>query len=148
MATDKEYEFYEDLESLLQLDFDAIEAYEAAINRIDNQSYKSRLREFKEDHQNHIKDTAPFLKKVGHTPPSGPGVKSLLTQGKVVLANIIGDAGILKAMRSNEEETNRAYEKINSYEDLPADLKKILQKGLADERKHKNWIEKELENLK
>lgn len=148
MTPDKEFEFYEHLESLLQLDYDAIEAYEAAINRMENQSYKLKLQEFKKDHENHIKDTSPFLKKAGHKPPTGPGVKSLLTQGKVVLANIIGEAGILKAMRSNEEETNLAYEQINGYPDLPVELKKTLQKGLADERKHKSWIEKELENLK
>ena len=36
--------------------------------------------------------------------------KSYLTQGKVILANLIGDLTILRAMRSNEIDTNTAYE--------------------------------------
>lgn len=147
MATEQDEEFVQDLISLIQLDYDAIEAYEAAINRLQTSQYKEKLTEFKEDHQSHIKNLSPFVKGVGHGAPTGPGMKSLLTQGKVVLANIVGEVGVLKAMKSNELETNKAYQKINDYRNIPSHLKDSLRKGYEDEKKHLNWIEKELERL-
>ena len=73
-------------------------------------------------------------------------MKSLLTQGKVVLANLFGDEAILGAMKSNEVDTNTAYERMNKYEDAPADIKGALKKGLEDEKRHAAWLQRPLEN--
>ena len=72
--------------------------------------------------------------------------KKLLTKGKVVLADLAGDKAILSAMKSNEEQTNSEYEKAvkKGYE---ASIQTILERGLADERRHKAWIEQTLDRL-
>jgi ferritin-like metal-binding protein YciE len=136
----------EALQSLMDLDYDALEAYDASIHRLQNSDYKAKLEEFKSDHQRHIEDLTKVLKGHDITPATGPSAKQWLTKGKVVIANIMGDEGVLKAMLSNEGDTNTAYEKMNDRKDLWDDLKDVLKKGLNDERKHKMWLEEVVGN--
>ncbi|OJU72820.1 MAG: rubrerythrin family protein [Alphaproteobacteria bacterium 40-19] len=133
--------FLDAVNSLIELDYDAVEAYEAAINRIDNPDYRSRLTEFKEDHQRHITELSELVRQHGNTPASGPSMKQWLTKGKVVLANIIGDKAILKAMLDNEQDTCAAYQAMSERSDQWEDAKDLLKNGLRDEKKHKAWIE-------
>lgn len=138
-------DFLSALKGLVELDYDAIEAYEAAINRLENEDYKVTFRGFKSDHQSHISEISKFLESCNEAPPLGPSIKSLLTQGKVVLANLVGDNAILRAMRSNEIDTNTAYGRINNYEAIPKEIKEILKKGLLDEKRHLAWIEENID---
>ncbi len=95
-----------DLESLLtdliQLDFDAADAYQAAIDRLENHEWRAMLASFKEDHLRHTAELGEALRGMGVVPPSGGDMKSMLTQGKVVMAGLIGDEAVLRAMRTNE----------------------------------------------
>lgn len=133
--------FTDAVQELLELDYDAVEAYEAAINRVENSTYKSKLSEFKMDHQRHITELSALLRKHNAEVPTGPSAKQWLTQGKVVLANLMGDAAILRAMVTNEEDTNVAYARMQGREDIWADAKDILRRGLEDEKRHKNWLQ-------
>jgi rubrerythrin len=138
----KQAEFGNAVIELIELEYDATEAYEAAISRIENTVYKGKLSEFLNDHRRHIEELSLLLKKHGYAVPQrGILEKSWLTKGKVVLANLIGDATILSAMLSNEKDTNTAYERMNERTDKWDDAKDILQRGLEDERRHKNWCE-------
>jgi rubrerythrin len=137
--------FMDALIELVQLDYDAVAAYEAAINRINLPEYKKSLQGFKQDHEKHIKVFSKYIKESGRVPPEEPGMKSFLTQGKVVLANLVGDTTILRAMRSNEEDTNTAYERLNKYEDIPGDIMNDLKEGLEDERRHAEWLDSVLQ---
>jgi hypothetical protein len=46
-------------------------------------------------------------------------------------------------MLSNEEDTNTAYERVDARVGESADsgIAKIISAGLADERKHKSWLQ-------
>jgi len=134
--------FEDALKELIELDYDAVEAYEAAINRVDNQEYKAKLREFMEDHRRHIAEISELLKKHNIDAPQGPSLtKQWLTKGKVVLANLVGDDTILTAMKSNEIDTNTAYERMADREDLWDEARPLILRGLEDERRHKAWLE-------
>ena len=62
-----------------------------------------------------------------------PTMKQWLTKGKVVISDIVGnDISILKAMNTNQQDTNTAYERINRYEDKWPDVIEPLKKGLED----------------
>ena len=130
---------------LLELEDAAIEAYEAAINRLDNASYKTKMKEFRSDHERHREEITALLKENEVDLPTMPSPKEWLAQGKVVLANLMGDDAILRAMKSNEIDTNTAYERMNERDDLTPDMQKIAERGLADERRHKRWIDETLE---
>lgn len=135
-------DFADVLKDLVELDYDAVEAYQAAINRINNHTYKLKLAEFKADHERHIKELTDVLINHGERLPKGPSIgKQWLTKGKVVIATLMGDDAILLAMKSNEGDTNTAYERVNSREDKWPDSRDIIKRGLDDERRHKAWLE-------
>ena len=136
-------DFSSALKDLIELDYDAVEAYEAAINRLDNEDYKKALTEFKQDHERHISELSDLLREHGETPPKGASIgKQWLTKGKVLLGNIIGDDAILAAMKSNEIDTNTAYERMSIHDKIWDNAKDIIKAGLEDERRHKDWLER------
>lgn len=137
----RQTEFSAALTELCKLDYDAIEAYAAAIERLKNNHYKKALKEFSNDHVRHTREISIILEKHNVKAPTAPSLKKLLTRGKVILASLLGDKAILKAMKTNEDDTNTAYERLNEHAGLWPDAKSILEKGLEDERRHRAWIE-------
>jgi len=121
------------LEDLIKLDYDAADAYQAAIERIERTDRRDTLRLFREDHLRHTRELGELLQQMGRKPPEEGDFKSLLTQGKVVVASLAGDDAILEAMRSNEADTNTAYERALEFKELPANVRPVLQSGLEDE---------------
>ena len=140
-----EPDFMTAIKNLIELDYDAIAAYDAAIDRLDKEGFRKAFRDFRKDHEKHIEGLSAFLKSKEEVPPTGPSAKSYLTQGKVILANLMGDLTILKAMRTNEIDTTTAYGRINNYEDIPKEIRGILKQGLEDEKRHLAWLEETLE---
>lgn len=137
-------DFADALYELCELDYDAIKAYDAAIEHIEKVEYKEQLRQFRADHQRHVEEISALLQQHNKKVPTEADAKSILTQGKVFSAKIFGDKALLKAMLSNEVDTNTAYENINEHEDLWPDAKDIVVRGLEDEKRHKAWLEIEL----
>ena len=137
-------ELIDALNSLVELDFDAVEAYRAAIDRLTTASDKAQLSLFMEDHVRHIAELTPIIERMGGVAASAADLKQVLTKGKVMLAGLVGDAAILRAMRSNEGDTNIAYERAVSRVDLSPAVRTILQRALADERRHRGWLEQRL----
>ncbi len=137
--------FAEALKELVELEYAATDAYEAAVERLENPAYREKLTEFKEDHERHIQEISALLQKNEHeVPEKGMLGKQLLTTAKVVLANMIGDNTILQAMKSNEIDTNTAYERMNDHNNKWSDAEEFIKKGLQDERRHKAWLENTL----
>ena len=98
------------------------------------------------DHLQHIKELSELLERYKEIPPDGASLtKEWITKGKVALANLMGDDTILMALQSNEIDTNAAYERLKIHKYIWPDAQFIINNGLADERKHKKWIETVLE---
>ncbi len=134
----------EKLHDLIELDYDAIAAYRAAIERIEDTSYKSKLAGFMGDHERHVTELSEIIHKQGGTPPDSGDSRQVLTAGKVKVAGTVGgDEAILKAMKANETQTNTKYESM-VHKKFPAPVHKLLERGLADERRHRAWIESAL----
>ncbi|WP_071794777.1 DUF2383 domain-containing protein [Francisella hispaniensis] len=135
-------EFAKAVRELVELDFDAVEAYKTAINRLENINYRNRLQQFKKDHERHISELNAVLDAHGEKKVEKPSMKQWLTKAKVVISDIMGnDINVLKAMNTNEQDTNTAYERINKYKDKWVDAIEPLKKGLKDEKRHKKWIQ-------
>jgi hypothetical protein len=47
---------------------------------------------------------------------------------------------VLRAMKSNEDDTNTAYERAAARSDLTLELQALLRRSLDDERRHRAWI--------
>jgi uncharacterized protein (TIGR02284 family) len=129
---------------LIELDYDAIDAYQASIDRLEDFMVQQQMRAFMADHERHVRDLTALVEAIGGDAPTKGDFKRVLTKGKVVIGQIVGDRGILLAMKSNEDDTNQAYEQAVRRHDLPAETRDLLQRNLADERRHRAWIEDRL----
>jgi len=62
------------LQDLIALNYDAIEAYQATVERLDDEESKMRLAEFKADHERHTKNLGAHLSAMGETRSTGRSV--------------------------------------------------------------------------
>lgn len=142
-ATDSK-QVISDLSALIKLEYDAIAAYQSAIERLDKAEYKEKITEFLGEHESHLKELDKAVRSEGGTSPTKGDAMQILTQGMVMIAGLIGDEPILKAMKANEEVTCTKYEEaVNT--GYPEQIQAVLRQGLSDERRHKDWIAKTLE---
>jgi bacterioferritin (cytochrome b1) len=136
--------FITTLKKLIELDSAVSEAYGAVIEHLKNDSYRNKLTEFKSDHEQHMKELSELLIQQGQTLPKGHFAQKWLTKSKVLLATFMGDKMMLTAMRSNELETHKAYEKAMHHPRKLPSSDMILKRGLEDEKHHQEWIEQTL----
>jgi rubrerythrin len=133
--------------NLLLLEHDAIAAYDQTIERLENPSFKEQIAAFKRDHDRHVDELRSLASTVGVVPPTEGDAKQMLTTGKVALASLMGDKTILRAMKTNEDDTVTAYERASRHEQAPADAKPMFERALADERRHREWMKTTAEQL-
>ena len=126
--------------SLLNLEKDALEAYDSVVERLEDVSYKSKIADFREDHYRHVNELTEYATSQGYEIPDGTA-KSMLTSGKIVLADMFGDNVILKAMRTNEEDTVSAYDNALKQECCTGVLRDICTRARADEMRHREWMQ-------
>lgn len=138
------------LNELIQLDFDAIEAYELAIAKLESAGYRNPLTRFSEDHRRHVRELSLLVQGYLGKPATGPDLKRLLTKGKVFIADLFGDdKAILMAMYANEKVTNKAYEAaLEGIGEGKPEARVQLESNLADERRHRAWLEQAIEQEK
>jgi len=129
------------LSDLMSLEHDAIAAYEEAVKRLDGPSLKEGMQGLLSDHQSHLAELDKIMHGMGQNTPSDGAAKKMLTQGKVMAADVIGDKAILNAMKSNEQDTNTAYDRATRMTGIPEDVMAFLQRARDDEARHKAWLE-------
>ena len=135
-------EIVEHLNGLIELDYDAVAAYQATIERLESAAFRQQLTEFKADHDRHVRELGQVVSALGGRPKSSGDAKQMLTKGKVVLAGLAGDEALLRAMKSNEDETNERYEKaLDRCGPIASpQIRAVLERGLDDERRHRQWL--------
>lgn len=133
------------LKSTMQLDHNAVQAYEQAIGRIDIPTVQEKLEEFKSDHERHIVDLDRCVRQLGGTTEEvSRDLKGTLIEGFTALRSVVGTEGALKAMKTNEQLTNRHYYDLLSLE-LPDEVREVIEGNLEDERRHLAYVEQSIE---
>lgn len=133
------------LNGLIHLDYDAIDAYDAALKRVTNAEIRAGLLEFREDHRRHTEKLAGWASDLGGKAATKGDLKRILKAGQVAMASVSEDMGILKALQSNEEEIIQAYDQALERITEPAALVEALEHDREDEWKHKSWIDNHLD---
>jgi rubrerythrin len=140
-------EVVERLNDLLQLDYDAIKAYDQAIEHSDDLDAREDLEDFRLDHERHITDLGTVIVDLGGVPESeGRDLKGVLIEGLTALRSVTGTLGALRAMRMNEKLTNRTYEKALEHS-LPLAVREVVRQNLQDERRHLAGIRAHIERI-
>jgi rubrerythrin len=141
-----ERELQELVDGLIKLDKAAIEAYEAAIERLQDEALRTKMMEFRDDHADHVRALSEWHREHGIIPPDMAGPKQLLAKGKVAMAGLAGDKLVLQAIESNEEDTNTAYERATTHR-RRGELEPLFERALADERRHRDWLVRTIDSL-
>ena len=129
---------------LAELEYDAVEAYKAAIERLGDPEVRRQISTFLSDHDRHVLELDRLLRALGAKPPAGADRTPYLPRGKVIFGALSGDRAILIAMKTNEDDTNTAYERAVTRNDLPAHVRSVMIVNLSDERRHREWIERRI----
>ncbi|HNR12112.1 MAG TPA: DUF2383 domain-containing protein [Thermodesulfobacteriota bacterium] len=132
------------LNSLIQLDIDAVQAYEQALDNIDMMMIRIQISDFRDDHQAHIRNLSALVHALGGKPTEyARDFKGFLIEGFTSLRSATGTEGALKAMETNEKLTNSKYENALSW-DLTVDAKAQVRENYNDERRHLTYIQQTL----
>lgn len=135
------------LNELIQLDYDAVLAYQQAIEKIDEVAARVDLESFQADHRRHIADLSQAVRMMGGEPVEmGRDLKGVLLEGLTALRSVTGTIGALKAMRMNEKLTNRTYERALEAK-LPVAARDVVLRNREDERLHLAAIEMHIDRL-
>jgi rubrerythrin len=130
------------IQNFLVLEHDAIAAYTATIERLEDPGHKAKITEFRSDHERHVSELTQLARKHGAPVPTEGDMKELLTTGKVKIAGLMGgDSAVLKAMSSNENDTISAYESGSRNDAIPAADRPMFERAAADERRHKSYMD-------
>ncbi|PHR17790.1 MAG: rubrerythrin family protein [Hoeflea sp.] len=135
------------VKNLILLEYDAIAAYESCIERLDDAALSTQIAAFKSDHTEHLSVLKTIAAEIGIEAPSEGDMKQYLTTGKIALADLLGDKTILKAMKTNEDDTVTAYERASRHQDAIPASKSFFLKALEDERRHREWMETTAERI-
>jgi uncharacterized protein (TIGR02284 family) len=131
------------LNNLIQLDYDAIRAYDQAIRMMSSPRISRQLELFKRDHEKHISALTAAVSRLGGKPARNSDVVGFLIQGFTAIGSATGTGGALRAMQSNEMVTNTTYSDALELE-MPPKVRRLVKKNYQDEQKHLAWIEKEI----
>jgi rubrerythrin len=147
MQTMSDPEIVDHLNELRQLDYDAVQTYEVAIGAVDDLDVQEDLTAFKRDHERHITDLDRVIAAHGGSPKElSRDVKGVLLEGLTKLRSVTGTHGALKAMRMNEQLTNRRYDEAVELA-FPADVLSIVSVNREDERRHLAAIEAHIDRI-
>lgn len=146
-TTGNESTIQELVENLILLERDAIAAYESTIERLSDPALSEQVAEFLRDHIQHLEVLKEIASETGAPMPAEGDLKQMLTTGKVAMADLFGDGALLKAMKTNEDDTVTAYERASSHQDAIPKSKAFFEKALEDERRHRDWMQKTAEAL-
>ncbi|MCQ0988365.1 ferritin-like domain-containing protein [Jiella marina] len=135
------------VKDLIYLEHDAIAAYDSTIEKLSDGALSSQIAEFKKDHLQHLDVLHTMAKQVGVDAPEGGDAKQMLTTGKIALMQLGGDKAILKAMKTNEDDTVTAYERAAHHADAIEKSREFFAKALADEKRHREWMDKTAASL-
>jgi uncharacterized protein (TIGR02284 family) len=139
-------EIADKLISLCQLDIDAIHAYRKAHKNIDQPDIKSTIAKFQSDHARHVKELSDMIRSYGSEPPAfTKDFKGFLLQAFATIRSVTGTEGALKALRSGEQMTNKAYDDAVS-QAFPPMVMVLLRRNYEDEQRHLNYIDQALQS--
>ena len=135
------------VKNLILLEHDAIAAYESTIEKLSDSTLSAQVAQFRQDHLQHLDVLQEIAVETGAEAPAEGDMKQMLTTGKVALAGLLGDGAILKAMKTNEDDTVTAYERASTHRDAIAKSRAFFEKALEDERRHRDWMQRTAEAL-
>lgn len=135
-----------ELNDLLQLDHDAVEAYTIAIDAVSDPRYREQLVEYRADHKRHIEELAALVRARGALPIELPHATGPLKLAVQAIGAAGGDVTLLLAFKAVEGQARDKYQRFAA-KPYPPDVAEVVRRGAEDERTHYRWVEQSLREL-
>jgi ElaB/YqjD/DUF883 family membrane-anchored ribosome-binding protein/rubrerythrin len=141
-------EVLDGLNDLLQLDHDAIAAYDVAISKLEDRDHADMIAGYRRDHERHVRELNELVARLGGTPANHPHVTGPFKTALQSLGGLAGDKGVLLAFRTNELQVRTKYDLYASRAMLwPPDVKRVVDTAALDEERHYAWVAEVLQRM-
>jgi rubrerythrin len=138
-------EILEGLNDLLQLDHDAVGAYQIAMEKLQDRDHADQIAGFRRDHERHIRELNELIADLGGTPKNHPHATGPFKLALQSLGALAGDKGVLMAFRANELQVRAKYDSYASRANQwPTSIKRIIDACALDEERHFSWVSRVL----
>ena len=132
-----------ELNDLLQLDHDAVEAYTIAIDLVRSTRFRESLVEYRADHKRHIEEIAALVRARGGLPTELPHATAPLKLAVQALGAAPGDVTLLLAFKAVEGQARDKYRRFAT-KPWPQEVGDVVKAAAADEERHYQWVEQSL----
>jgi rubrerythrin len=140
-------ELIAELNDLLALDHDAVQAYSLAIGAISHAEYRDTLAGFRGDHQRHIDQLTQLIRNHGGMPVELPHLPTGAFKLAVQALGTLGhDRAVLMTFKANEAQVRDKYRRHAARPHDPG-VSAILRAAAADEERHYQWVDQALHGL-
>jgi uncharacterized protein (TIGR02284 family) len=126
------------LNHLLHLGYDLHGAYKTALARIQDPALRESLEHLDDSHEGYLEALSTCVENLGKKATTSGDLHGILERGRVILGDLSGDQGILRAMAANEEEMCAAYKEALNHPGLPAEVSTVISRALAHETRHQS----------
>lgn len=134
-------EILEGLNDLLQLDHDAVGAYQIAMEKLHDRDHADQIAGFRRDHERHIRELNELIADLGGTPKNHPHATGPFKLALQSLGGLAGDKGVLMAFRTNELQVRSKYDSYASRANAwPTHIKRVVDACALDEERHFRWV--------
>jgi len=135
------------LTHLLNLANDLCLAYGTARRRLEDPKLREQFEELDKSHDRFRVELAECITDLGHEATATGDWHGVLERGRVVIGDIQGDIGILKAMATNEQEMISAYREAIHKHNLPNKAIVLIERALTHEAKHQEFFDTALQRF-
>ncbi len=134
-------EILDGLNDLLQLDHDAVGAYEIAMEKLKDRDHAAQIAGFLREHERHIRELNELISELGGQPKNHPHLTGPFKLALQSLAGLAGDRGLLTAFRHNELQVRAKYDTYAAKANFwPNNIKRIIDRAALDEERHYRWV--------
>ena len=134
-------EILDGLNDLLQLDHDAVGAYEIAMQKLEDRDHAAQIAGFLRDHERHIRELNELISELGGEPKNHPHATGPFKLALQSLGGLAGDRGLLTAFRHNELQVRAKYDTYAAKANMwPNHIKRIVDRAALDEERHYRWV--------
>lgn len=129
------------LRDLAQMDVEAANVYDEALERAGDDEVRARFLRFSREHQNHADSLSRAVQRMGAAAVDQKvDLAERMAEAYSVIRIATGTDSAVRAMHGVEREHVRRYEEAARL-DVPPEVHQLLERFLAEERQHLAYLE-------
>ena len=135
-----------ELNDLLQLDHDAVQAYTLAIQSLPRDAFAATLARFRDDHERHVAELSDLVRRHGGVPAQMPHATAPFKLAVQALGNAGGLRETLLAFKTNEAQVRDKYRRF-AQQHYPPEVAAVVRRAAHDEETHYGWAAEMLDRM-